>query len=280
MLAGVTQPLAAAARTPIGPVATSIGNAIGRTARSFNSAGKIRVVNFPGGGAARITGADIKGPNGARARVFGGSGVTYYWPIWRAAHRRQYRDGRRRPSERPSDASPAACRRADERRRRHRALHRGRTAAGAGADPLRARAGRVDRAQHRGAARRAVPERAGAGRCGCRSRAGSAPAAASPSAPSCAVVSFNYLQMSTLQLGPTRLPVCPIGPAMVYKREGGPVIASARLNSPVLNGRLGKLAAPPRRRRTARSPASNSPSTASRCGSASRNRRSCSMRRG
>ena len=50
MLAGVTQPLAAAAKTPIGPVADGIGNAIGRTARNFNSAGQIRVVNFPGGG--------------------------------------------------------------------------------------------------------------------------------------------------------------------------------------------------------------------------------------
>ena len=45
--------------------------------------------------------------------------------------------------------------------------------------------------------------------------------------------------MSTLQLGSTRLPVCPIGPAILYKREGRPVVASARLNEPVLNGRLG-----------------------------------------
>ena len=43
----------------------------------FNAAGQIRVVNFPGGGAARITGADINGPNGARAAISGGSGVTY-----------------------------------------------------------------------------------------------------------------------------------------------------------------------------------------------------------
>ena len=42
--------------------------------------GTIRVVNFPGGGAARINSADIIGPSGARARVSGGSGVTYYWP--------------------------------------------------------------------------------------------------------------------------------------------------------------------------------------------------------
>ena len=57
---------------------------------------------------------------------------------------------------------------------------------------------------------------------------------------SCAVVSFNYLQMSALQLGPTRLPACPIGPAMITKRPGGPVSASARLDRPVLNGRLGR----------------------------------------
>ncbi len=56
---------------------------------------------------------------------------------------------------------------------------------------------------------------------------------------SCAVVSFNYLQMSSVQLGPTRLPVCPIGAAMVSKTPKGPVLTSARLPSPVLDGRLG-----------------------------------------
>ena len=55
----------------------------------------------------------------------------------------------------------------------------------------------------------------------------------------CAVVTFDYLQMSSVQLGPTRLPVCPIGPALVYKRADGPVLWSARLTNPVLNGRLG-----------------------------------------
>src|SRR5437899_3487655 len=80
MLAGVTQPLAAASKTPIGPIATSIGDAIKRTASNFNIAGHIHVVNLPGGGAARVTGGNIIGPNGAHARIAGGSGVTYYWP--------------------------------------------------------------------------------------------------------------------------------------------------------------------------------------------------------
>ncbi len=56
---------------------------------------------------------------------------------------------------------------------------------------------------------------------------------------SCAVVSFNSLKTGALQLGPTRLPVCPIGPAIIAKRPGGAVLASARFSGPVLNGRIG-----------------------------------------
>src|SRR4030095_8950120 len=80
MISGVTEPLSAAAKTPIGPIARNAGSATSRTARSFNVDGTIRLVNFPGGGAVRIDGADIQGPGGARARVSGGTGVTYYWP--------------------------------------------------------------------------------------------------------------------------------------------------------------------------------------------------------
>jgi hypothetical protein len=57
---------------------------------------------------------------------------------------------------------------------------------------------------------------------------------------SCAVVSFNFFQMSSVQLGATRLPVCPIGPAIVSKSPGGAVVTAARINNPVLNGRIGK----------------------------------------
>src|SRR4029078_9993575 len=39
---------------------------------------------------------------------------------------------------------------------------------------------------------------------------------------SCAVVSFNYLRTGVLQLGPTPLPVCPGGFAILCKRPGGP----------------------------------------------------------
>ena len=56
---------------------------------------------------------------------------------------------------------------------------------------------------------------------------------------SCAVVSWNYLQLSALQLGAARLPVCPAGSAIISKSPGGGVQANARVNATVLNGRLG-----------------------------------------
>jgi hypothetical protein len=55
----------------------------------------------------------------------------------------------------------------------------------------------------------------------------------------CAVVSWNTFQMSTLQLGPARLPICPIGPAILAKQPGAALQASARFSGPNLNGRLG-----------------------------------------
>src|SRR5439155_13109912 len=65
------------------------------------------------------------------------------------------------------------------------------------------------------------------------------PGAAFAFGTSCAVVSFNMLQTGGLQLGPTRLPVCPTGPAIIYKGPSGAVVTSGRVNRPVLDGRLG-----------------------------------------
>jgi translocation and assembly module TamB len=238
MLAGVTQPLAAAGKTPLGPVALGIGNALLRTARNFNSAGHIKVVNFPGGGAARIVDADVIGPNGASARIGGGSGVTYYWPVGGlridsdiemaggglpqanvtlrqphagapmsgVANIAPYVAGGQRLALTPIQFGPAPD---------------GATAVSTIAQlDGRLRGGRVQ------ALRLPITGDIGRGGSFAFGR-------------SCMVVSFNYLQLSTFQLGATRLPVCPVGPAIIEKRPGGPVLVAARLNRPVLDGRLG-----------------------------------------
>ena len=238
MLAGVVGPLKAASGTPIGPVATSIANALGRTASNFNIGGHITVVNFPGGGAARIADANIVAPNGARANISGGSGVTYYWPT-SAMRIDSMIDmaGGGLPSGRVTLAQPrpgaplsgvanfAPYSAGGERL----ALAPIRFGPGPGGSTAVSTVALLDGPFPNGRVR--------ALRLPIDGRLG--PGGAFAVGTGCAVVSFQYLQMSSLQLGPTRLPVCPVSRAIIYKSATGPVLVSARLNRPVLNGRLG-----------------------------------------
>jgi translocation and assembly module TamB len=238
MFVGVTQPLAAAAKTPVGPIVGTIANAIIRTARNFDASGAIRVVNFPGGGAARIDSAEVRGPGGARARVYGGTGVTYYWPTGglridgnidmgggglpsaRVSLRQGYPGG---PMNGVADVAPYA---AGGSRLALTPIRFAGAANGATSISTLAQldgnfpGGRVQ------ALRLPIDGLVGRGGSFAFGR-------------SCEVVSFNSLQMDKFQFGAARLPVCPIGPAIFSKRPGGPVMASARFNGPVLNGRLG-----------------------------------------
>jgi hypothetical protein len=238
MLDSVTQPLAAAAGTPIGPVATSISDAIGRTASRFNAAGQIRVVNFPGGGAARITSADINGPLGARARISGGSGVTFYWPTsGLRVDGTIEMGGGGLPSgrvtirqDRPGQPLSGVANLAPYTARGERlTLAPVRFGPGPGGSTSVSTIALLDGAFPNG--------RVVALRLPLQGRLG--PSGSFAIGTACAVVGFDYLQMSALRLGATRLPVCPIGPAVIYRHPGGPVVTNARVDHPVLNGRLG-----------------------------------------
>ena len=238
MIAGVTQPLAAAAKTPIGPVTTSIGNAVLRTARRFDSVGKIRVVNFVGGGAVRINEANIRGPGGARARVFGGSGVTYYWPLGGlridgnidmaggglpTAKVRLSQPRAGAPMSGVADIQPYS---ASGQRLALTPIRFGPGPANSTAISTIAQLdGRFPNGRVQ-ALRLPINGRVGQG-------------GTFAVGTSCAVVSFNLFQMSSVQLGPTRLPVCPIGPAIISKTPTGPLNYGARLGNTTLNGRLG-----------------------------------------
>src|SRR5437868_1827648 len=238
MIAGVTEPLAAARKTPIGPIASSIGNAIARTAHNFNSAGAIRIVNFPGGGGARIAGADIKGPNGAHARVTGGSGVTYYWPSGglRIDGDIEMAGGglpsgrvslrQRSPGSPMNGVAQLAPYSANGQRL---ALAPIRFGPGPGGTTQISTLAQLDGPFPDGRVqvlRLPITGRIGKG-------------GAFAFGTSCAVASFNYLRTGVLELGRTRLPVCPIGPAIISKSPGGSLLARARFSGPVLNDRLG-----------------------------------------
>jgi hypothetical protein len=238
MLASVTGPLAAAAKTPIGPVASAISDAIGRTAGNFDAAGEIRLVNFLGSGAVRIETADVTSSTGARVRVSGGDGVTYYWPTGRMRldgliemsggglprgriALRQPRNGA--PLSGVAEFAPHAA--------------RGSRLAMA---PIRFAGARDGSTQLSTVALLDGPFPTGrvqALRIPISGRLGSGGSFAFGTG--CEVVNFAYLQTGALRFGPTRLPVCPIGPAIVSKTAGGPARIGARFNSPVLVGRLG-----------------------------------------
>ena len=239
MLASITEPLAAAQKTPIGPVATAMGDAIRRTVSNFDATGEIRVVNFPGGGAARIETAEVRGPNGARVRISGGDGATYYWP-----------DGRIRVDgtiETGGGGLPTG--RIVMRQPRTGAPLSGvaefapYTAQGSrlALAPIRFESDRsgatqvstlaqVDGAFPDGRVRGLrVPINATLGANGGFSLG-----------QGCVVVSADYIRFRALELGRTRLPVCPAGQsAIVSKSPTGPVRIGARIDRLNLAGRLG-----------------------------------------
>ena len=239
MLASLTSPLAAAAKTPIGPVATAIGNAIGRTVKNFDATGGIRLVNFTGGGAARIESADVSGPMGARVSVTGGDGVTYYWPAGRIrVDSTVVTTGGGLPTGRIAF---------------HRPRNGGPISGLAEFAPYTAQGSRLALAPIRFAGARDGSTqlstvslldgpfssgRVKALRIPISGRLGNGGSFAFGTA--CAEVSFAFLQTGALQFGPTKLPVCPLGPAIVAKAAGGSTRIGARFNGPVLNGRLGE----------------------------------------
>ncbi|GAA4721795.1 YdbH domain-containing protein [Sphingomonas lutea] len=238
MLAAVNGPLAAAASTPLGPITTAIGDAIKRTVRNFDATGTIRVVNFPGGGAARIDTADVRGPGGARARVAGGTGITYYWPqnglridgniemgggglpSGRVSLRQAKVGG---PMSGVAEIAPYSAR---GQRLALTPIRFGPLPGGATAVSTTAQLdgpfpdGRVQ------ALRVPISGRVGQG-------------GSFAFGTTCQVVSFDLLQIGTLRLDRSRLPVCPVGPAIISKAPNGPVLTRARVNSPYLGGRLG-----------------------------------------
>ncbi|MEO6198409.1 MAG: YdbH domain-containing protein [Sphingomicrobium sp.] len=239
MLAGVSGPLAAAAKTPIGPVATAIGDAIRRTSHNFDIAGDIRVVNFPGGGGARIDDADILGPNGARAHISGGTGVTYYWPESRLridgtiamaggglpqGKVELSQPGPGAPLSGVATFAPYAVRGS------RLTLAPIRFAGAADGSTRVSSIAQLDGPFPNGRVR--------ALRLPIEGRVGGGGGFAFGTA--CTIVSFDFAQFGALSLNRSRFPICPTGPAIIAKNGRGPVTTGARIGATELDGRLGR----------------------------------------
>ena len=238
MLAGVAAPLAAAANTPIGPIATAMARAIRSTASSFDASGELRVLNSARGGAAHIASTVVRADNGARLRLFGGEGVTYFWPSGRIRIDGQLEmRGGGLPTgritlrqQRPGGPLSGVARFEPYRVGASRLA----------LEPVRFEATPAGATQFSTVAQLDGPFEDGAVR-GLRlpinGRLGAD--GSLTVGPSCIVASWTYFRMRELQLGPTRLPICPVGPAILYQPPGGSLRINARIDQPNLQGRLG-----------------------------------------
>jgi translocation and assembly module TamB len=237
MIAGLTGALEATRPTPLGPVAARIGEAIGRSARNFNVAGGIRLANFPGAGGVRITDATVRTATGGRAQISGGRGITYNWPTGRLAF-----DGTLRMGGGGLPTGFVTLRQTPSG---------GMTGIG-NFQPYTVNGTRLTlstlrfNAEPSGATRFSTVANLTGGFPGGQVRNLNLPIDGRVGADGgilvgreCMVVSFDFLRFEELQLGRTRLPICPIGPAIIAQSPGGDLRVGGRIASPAIEGRIG-----------------------------------------
>ncbi|MBA3525483.1 MAG: YdbH domain-containing protein [Sphingomonas sp.] len=237
MIAAFTNGLAATKSTPIGEIAGRMSKAISQSASRFNASGGLALVNFPGGGAARVIDATVQTSTGGRASIAGGKGLTYFWPsgVIRV-------DGTIRTVGGGLPESVLVL-----RQRRDGGLD------GVGnfrpyvVDGSRLALGTLRfNAQPDGATAFSTVARLDGRFPGGVVRALNLPISGRMGSTTgievgreCMVVSFDYLRMKQFQLGRTRLPICPTGPAIISQAPGGPLRVAGRINGLALAGTVG-----------------------------------------
>ena len=239
LFAVMVDPLESLDGTPLGPIGQAVANAIRRAAGQFDVQGSLRLLNRPGGGAIRIESANGTAPSGAHITASGGDGVTYYWPASRLRIDGNFQTG----------GGGLPDMRIALRQPRSGAPMNGQAVVGPmayGGSRLSLGtirfAGRADGwtevktvalldgpvADGRIAGLR-IPISGRFGRGGAL-RFGE----------QCIVAGFGSLRMGALQLGPTRLPLCPTGGAILQRSPGGSMKVAAATRNVRLNGRLGQ----------------------------------------
>jgi len=234
----VVRALASADGTPLDPIGDALAAAVGRAAQNFDFTGAVRLVNEGRRGAVRFDQMAIRSRSGARLAARGGRGVTYYWPLGLAKVDGEFAlSGGGLPATRLSLSQPR------------------------GGGPIRGTA-RIAPMQV-GAARLALSEiRFDAGQAGGTTVSivatidgpfndGRVAGLVVPVSgrfgnggfvfgERCAPVTFRYLQAAGLRLGPSRLPLCPTGRALLWRVPGGEVQGGAEVRAPRLTGQLGR----------------------------------------
>ena len=238
VLAGITGPLASAKGTPLAPIGEALVRAIGGAGRSFDVEGSLRMINRRGGGGVRLGSARARSTSGAAINVSGGDGVTFYWPSGRLRGDGDIAmQGGGLPTARIALRQPRSG---------------GPMSGVARIAPYAAGGSRIALAPVNFAPRAdgwtqlttvaVLDGPFGGGRVtGLRipvdGRFGAGGALLFGQG--CIDARFATLQIGGLRLGPTRLPLCPTGPAILSRRAGSPVQFGVATRNILLRGRLG-----------------------------------------
>lgn len=237
MLGALSSALRGARGTPLGPLGDSLDAALGRAGRGgATGAAGVRLAMGSGYGAVRVDRLRLATGSGARLLADGGTGATFYWPDGGLRLDGDFAlSGGGFPDARFTLRQPAAGAPL-EGRGRIAPLRAGDarlalgeiafTASPNGETRFRTVAqldGPFSGGRVRGLA---LPLSGRFGRGGFAVNEG------------CVAASFQALELQSLRLNATRLPLCPAGRALVWQR-GGAVQGGAILRAPRFAGRLG-----------------------------------------
>lgn len=240
---GALRSVAAALRsgggTPVGPIGEQLAAALLRASESGASAtARLRVVNRDGAGSVQFADLDYAARGGARLRAVGGSGITYSWPSGLLRT-----DGQFALSGGGLPAARFALRQA----------RAGGPIQGVGRiAPMAAGGSRLELGELRFVAAPdgttridTVAVMSGPFRGG-RVEGLSIPVRGRLAGggfafgETCAQASFRRLVIEDLSIGPSRLPLCPTGRALVWRAPGGRIQGGAELRGARFAGTLGR----------------------------------------
>jgi translocation and assembly module TamB len=237
-VAGAVAALGSAGGTPLEPVADAIAASLARAAGAFDADAALRLVNGKGYGGVRFERLSAAARSGTRVELGGGQGLTYYWPsgLTRLDGNLAVSGGgfpaMRLSLSQPRPGSPIrGTGRIQPMRVGNSRLALGEIGftAAPGGETRVATVATIDGPLDNGWVRGLVLPIAGR----LDGRGGFA------FGTSCTPARFEALQVGSLRLGRTLLPLCPTGRALIWKAPGGRVAGGAELRSPRFAGTLG-----------------------------------------
>lgn len=224
--------------TPVGPLGDALAAAVRRAANGFDAVASLRLVNGKGYGGVRFDKLSVSSRSGAVFGLNGGQGLTYYWPSGNARIDGEFGlTGGGFPATRVSLSQPrAGAPMRGEARVAPFAAGNARIALA----PIRFRAEPDGTTRIETGMVLSGPFNDGYVRDLALRIVGRVGNGGFTLGEECTPASFRSLQAAELVLGRTNLALCPTGRALVWKQGDGPLRGGARVERPLLVGRLGR----------------------------------------